>query len=245
MKRIILKIKGLISSKQKDKTFFFIKGLIGEVPKDIELYKLAFTHKSTITNKRNHLSNERLEFLGDSVLGSIMSDILYKRFEFKTEGELTRYRSNVVKRSSLNQIAVSLGFDTVLIAAPNANISKRIYGDMFEAFIGALYLDKGYRFCQHFVKEKIVDTLLSEEYLTSENNYKSQLLEWGQHYRKQISFVEERFTDNNEIFKSYVVIENERMAEGIGKTKKESHNNAARATLDMVKNKISDFKIEA
>ncbi len=240
MKCTILKRLGLISSNKKDKTFCFIKELIGTSPSNVDLYKLAFTHKSLTTSKEPHLSYERLEFLGDSVLGAIMSDILYKRFEFKTEGELTRHRSNVVKRSSLNQIAVKLGLNTMLISAPNANISNRIYGDIFEAFIGALYLDKGYRFSQHFIQEKIVDTLLSDEYLTSENNYKSQLLEWGQHNRKQITFIEERFVEGEEIFKSYVLINNKKMANGIGRTKKESHNDAARVTLDMVKAQYSN-----
>jgi len=226
---------GLITSKRKDKTYSFIRQLIGAKPNNIKLYKLAFTHKSNIGNRDTHLSNERLEYLGDAILDSIISDILYKKFPYKSEGELTQYRSNVVKRTSLNQIAISLGIDKMLIAARNANISARMYGDMLEAFIGALYLDKGYRFTFYFVQKKIIDNLLSTEDLVRERNYKSRLLEWGQHYRKKVVFTEEKDPADDRLFLSKVTVDDVLIAEGQGKTKKESHNDVARKAIKKVK----------
>lgn len=235
MRFSILHRIGLITSRKKDKTYSFIKKLTGASPNKISLYKLAFTHKSNTTNQDNHLSNERLEFLGDAILDSIISDILYKRFPYKSEGELTQYRSNVVKRTSLNKIAISLGINEMLIAAPNANISKRMYGDMLEALVGALYLDKGYRFTYHFVKKKIIDDLLSTEDLVKQRNYKSKLLEWGQQYRKKVVFTEEKDPNDDLIFLSKVTVDEREIATGKGKTKKESHNDVARKALKIVK----------
>ncbi len=235
MKMTILHRLGLISSQQKDKAYSFIKKLIGACPGNLNLYKLAFTHKSNTSSKEAYMSNERLEFLGDAILDAVISDILYKRFPYKPEGELTRYRSNVVKRASLNKIALSLHFDQMLIVAPNANISNRMYGDMLEAFVGALYLDKGYRFTFRFVQDKIIDNLLSNEDFTKEHNYKSRLLEWGQQYRKEIVFTEEKKDDKSDFFKSKVSVDGQHIAEGKGRTKKESHNDAAKKAIKEVK----------
>lgn len=235
MRFTILHRIGLIASKKEDKTYSFIKSLTGVSPNQLSLYKLAFTHKSSTSNQEMHLSNERLEFLGDAVLDAIISDILYKRFPYKAEGELTEYRSNVVKRTSLNKIAMSLGINEMLIASPNANISKRMYGDMLEALIGALYLDKGYRFTFKFVKRKIIDDLLSTEDLVKERNYKSKLLEWGQQYRKNVIFSEEKDPNNDQYFLSTVAVDDRVVAAGKGKTKKESHNDVARKALKIVK----------
>lgn len=235
MKLTILQRLGLISSQQKDKAFLFVKKLIGTCPRNGHLYKLAFTHKSITSNKDTHLNNERLEYLGDAVLDAIISDILYKRFPYKTEGELTRYRSNVVKRTSLNKIALSLGFEDMLIVARNANISNRMYGDMLEAFVGALYLDKGYRFTYRFVRRKIIDGLLSTEDMVKERNYKSRLLEWGQQYKKSIVFEESKDEEGSDFFISKVMVAETEIAQGKGRTKKESHNDVARKALKIVK----------
>lgn len=232
MRFTLLNRIGLIASEKKDKTYFFIRKLIGANPKNLNLYKLAFTHKSH--NKNHLLNNERLEFLGDAILDSIISDILYKRFPYKSEGELTQYRSNVVKRASLNSIAISLGINEMLLTAPSANISERMYGDMLEAFIGALYLDKGYRFTFRFVKHKIIEDLLSTEDLVQQHNYKSMLLEWGQHYKKKVVFTEKKDPANDHIFLSKVTIDEKDIAKGKGKTKKESHNDVAYKALKKI-----------
>lgn len=220
-----------MSPDKEDKAYSFVKNLIGVKPGDVSIYRLAFTHKSIVDNGQSHLSYERLEFLGDAILDAIISDIHYKRFPEKTEGELTLYRSNVVKRTSLNKIAVSLGLPCMLVHAPNANVSTRMYGDILEAFIGALYLDKGYRFTFLFVKRKIVEDLLSTEDMVKVHNYKSKLLEWGQQNREKVVFSEEKDPADDQVFLSQVTVNDRVVAKGRGKTKKESHNDVARLAL--------------
>ncbi len=242
----LIKRLGLILSNQKDKTFLFVKRTANISPDNLSLYRLAFTHKSYTASRETFQCNERLEFLGDAILDSIVSDVLYKRFPHKTEGELTQYRSNIVKRKSLNKIALSLNFEQMLIADPNANISDRIYGDMLEAFVGALYLDKGYRAAFYFVKKRITNKLISSEDFGKNCNFKSQLLEWGQHSRKKIIFTEEKENDEKPIFYSKVSIDGQEVAQGEGKTKKDSHNNAALKAIKMLEEKgehILDFKL--
>lgn len=234
MKLSLLKRLGLTSPSKENKTYSFIKNLIDAKPKNLALYELSFTHKSNTTGADNHMSNERLEFLGDAVLDTIISDILYKKFPYKSEGELTQYRSNIVKRTSLNKIALSLRLNEMLISAPNANISTRMYGDLLEAFIGAIYLDKGYDVTFRFIQEKIIDNLLSTEDMTKRGNYKSRLLEWGQQNKSSVVFTEEKDPENERIFISKVTIDQEVIAEGKGKTKKESHNDVAHKALDLI-----------
>lgn len=231
----LLKQIGLIASTKEDKAFFFIKKLIGCNPNRIDLYTLAFTHKSITANKDSLLSNERLEFLGDAVLDTIISDILYKRFPFKSEGELTQYRSNVVKRTSLNKIAISLGISELIIVAPNANVSNRMFGDLLEAFVGAIYLDKGYKTAFKFVQNKIINELLSTEDMVKVRNYKSKLLEWGQQNKHPIQFTEEKDPENDKYFISQVLINGQNKASGRAETKKESHNQAAKKALEDIK----------
>ncbi len=231
----ILNRIGLIFSFGKDEVYSFVRNLIGKKPGNISLYKMAFTHRSTTSNRNVHLSNERLEYLGDAILDAIISDILYKRFPYKNEGELTHYRSNVVKRTSLNKIAINLGISEMIIAARNTNISSRLYGDMLEAFIGALYIDKGYRFTFHFVQDKIIDNLLSTEDLVIEHNYKSKFLEWGQCNKKRIVFTEKKDVKDERFFISKVQVDDRVIAEGRGKTKKESHNDAAHKGMEIMK----------
>ena len=228
---------GLVFSKQKDETFLFVKRMIAEQPSNLALYRLAFTHKSYQSVGEDQVSNERLEFLGDAILDAIVSDILYKRFPYKTEGELTQYRSNVVKRASLNKIALNLGFEAMLIVAPNANISDRMYGDMLEAFIGAVYLDRGYRTTLRFVQDKIINSLLANDDFAKDRNYKSQLLEWGQQYKKTIVFSEMKSENEHNLFLSSVSIDGQTVAHGQGRTKKESHNDVAKKALQMMSGK--------
>lgn len=237
MRLFPIKRLGLVLSRKKDETFLFVKEMIATKPQNMGLYRLAFTHKSYQSVVDEQVSNERLEFLGDAILDAIVSDVLYKRYPYKTEGELTQYRSNVVKRASLNKIALHLGFDRMLIAAPNANISDRMFGDMLEAFIGAVYLDKGYRVTLRFVQNKIINSFSVTNDLAKDRNYKSKLLEWGQQYKKEIVFSETKEESEQSMFLSSVSIDGVEIAQGKGKTKKESHNDVARLALKRMSGK--------
>lgn len=179
-----------------------LKNLLGFVPGNVHLYKMAFRHKSVaVTIKEGAKnSNERLEFLGDAVLGSVVAELLFKKYPYKDEGFLTEMRSKIVSRANLNQLSRKLGFneliqfDARMISFPNKQGS--LLGDAFEALIGAVYLDRGYVFTKSFLLNRIikphVDIHLLEQ---TETNFKSRLIEWCQHTGKEIVF---RQTDNPE-----------------------------------------------
>ncbi len=179
-----------------------LKNLLGFVPGNVHLYKMAFRHKSVaVTIKEGAKnSNERLEFLGDAVLGSVVAELLFKKYPYKDEGFLTEMRSKIVSRANLNQLSRKLGFneliqfDARMISFPNQQGS--LLGDAFEALIGAVYLDRGYVFTKSFLLNRIikphVDIHLLEQ---TETNFKSRLIEWCQHTGKEIVF---RQTDNPE-----------------------------------------------
>lgn len=179
-----------------------LKNLLGFIPGNVHLYKMAFRHKSVaITIKEGAKnSNERLEFLGDAVLGSVVAELLFKKYPYKDEGFLTEMRSKIVSRANLNQLSRKLGFnemiqfDARMISFPNKQGS--LLGDAFEALIGAVYLDKGYVFTKSFLLNRIikphVDIQLLEQ---TETNFKSRLIEWCQHTGKEILFQQ---TDNPE-----------------------------------------------
>lgn len=179
-----------------------LKNLLGFVPGNVHLYKMAFRHKSVaVTIKEGAKnSNERLEFLGDAVLGSVVAELLFKKYPYKDEGFLTEMRSKIVSRANLNQLSRKLGFneliqfDARMISFPNKQGS--LLGDAFEALIGAVYMDKGYTFTKNFLLNRIikphVDIQLLEQ---TETNFKSRLIEWCQHTGKEIVFQQ---TDNPE-----------------------------------------------
>ncbi|WP_448137195.1 ribonuclease III [Sphingobacterium siyangense] len=179
-----------------------LKNLLGFVPGNVHLYKMAFRHKSVaVTIKEGAKnSNERLEFLGDAVLGSVVAELLFKKYPYKDEGFLTEMRSKIVSRANLNQLSRKLGFneliqfDARMISFPNKQGS--LLGDAFEALVGAVYLDRGYVFTKSFLLNRIikphVDIHLLEQ---TETNFKSRLIEWCQHTCKEIVF---RQTDNPE-----------------------------------------------
>lgn len=172
-----------------------MRNLLGFVPGNIKLYRMAFRHRSVAIILKNGTknSNERLEFLGDAVLGAVIADELFKRYPYKTEGFLTEMRSKIVSRVNLNQLAKKLGLDE-LIEYDNRIVNfptkqSSLLGDAFEALIGAIYLDKGYEFTHNFLLMRIIKPHI--DILTLENtetNFKSKLIEWCQRHGKDILF---------------------------------------------------------
>ncbi len=186
-----------------------VSNLFGYPPDNIALYKLAFRHKSmasAINNGFKH-SNERLEYLGDAVLGSIVADFLFKKFPFKGEGFLTEMRSRIVSRSHLNQLSGKLGLDKLVEASKENNVSgSSILGDAFEAFIGAMYLDKGYRFTQKVIISQILQNHVDiDELMATEINFKSKMIEWAQKERRTLEFILTEDVDNGRKGKIYLV----------------------------------------
>ena len=153
---------------------------------------MAFRHKSVAKELSNgiKISNERLEYLGDAVLGAVVADLLFKKFPFKDEGFLTEMRSKIVSRSQLNNLSHKLGLDKLIHSSNDSkNICKSMNGDAFEAFIGALYLDRGYLFARKIIINRIINVHLDlDELETQIVNYKSKLVEWGQKEKKSVDF---------------------------------------------------------
>ena len=219
----------------KDKIFYrAIDDMFGFIPNNIELYKLALIHKSASVTLDNgqHINNERLEFLGDAVIESVSSDYLFIEFPDKNEGFLTQMRSKMVSRQSLNAVAKRIGLDDhVITNSTNSSAQKHIYGDAFEAMMGAIYLDQGYDFVNRLLINKIfaqylkVDTLLE-----SETDFKSRLIEWCQKNHHTIHFStshDKTYSTSHPFFYSTVMIDNIEVGHGAGESKKEAEQRAA------------------
>jgi len=212
-----------------------VRHLIGANPSNLQLYRLAFLHASASkesVSKTYKESNERLEYLGDSVLGMITAAYLFKKYPFKDEGFLTEIRSRMVSRESLNVLGRKLGLDEVIeYENQKRSILSRssMYGDALEAFIGAIYLDKGFAFTQHFIITKILTQYFDLETVVQNNpNFKSILIEWAQKEGKKTQFsMEEEGLHHNKEFTAFVLIEGEKIAEGKGYSKKKAEQTAA------------------
>lgn len=208
--------------------------MFGFVPHNIELYKLALIHKSAslVLEDGQTINNERLEFLGDAVIEAVTSDYLFIEFPDQDEGFLTQLRSKIVSRQSLNALAVNLGLDKQVISNNGASIAqKHIYGDAFEAMMGAVYLDQGYDFVNRLLINRIYFNCLNLEELTeSETDFKSRLIEWCQKNRHQIIFRTghaEEYVSNHPVFLSTVLVDGIEVGHGSGDSKKEAEQKAA------------------
>lgn len=209
-----------------------LKNIFGFYPDNIHLYKLAFKHRSVaeLVNGTK-VNNERLEYLGDAVLGSIIADFLFKRFPLKDEGFLTEMRSKIVCRTRLNKLAIKLGLDRLIQSNPETKVmSRSIKGDAFEAFIGALYLDKGYTFTMKVIVDRILNIHFDiDELENEESNFKSKLIEWTQKEKKSISFnvIDEVGEGFNKQYIVEVLINESSIAKGVDFSIKKAEKNAA------------------
>jgi ribonuclease-3 len=191
---VALKLKPLRFYLSGEKHFFeAIRNIFGFYPGNISLYKLAFTHKSQAEELHNgiRISNERLEFLGDTVLSTVVADYLFRMFPFKDEGFLTETRSKIVSRTQLNKLSLKLGVDQLIIHTQDKNnVYKSIKGDAFEALIGAIYLDKGYDFTRKILINRVIKNNFDlNELINTDLNFKSRLIEWAQKEKMPMEFV--------------------------------------------------------
>ena len=235
----------LLFRKDKESYFCFYK-ILGFYPRNIQLYQQALLHKSTSirSEKGRPLNNERLEFLGDAILDAIVGDIVYKHFEGRREGFLTNTRSKIVQRETLNKLAVEIGLDKLVkYSTRSSSHYSYMYGNAFEAFIGAIYLDQGYERCKRFMEEKIFKNYIDLDKMSrKEVNFKSKLIEWSQKSKVEVSFeLIEQFLDEdyNPMFHTEIRIEGISAGKGTGYSKKESQQNAAQAALKKIKNDAS------
>jgi len=227
----------------KKNAYFSLRKILGFFPNNILYYEEALLHKSSSRENRTqgrYKNNERLEFLGDAVLNAVIADIVFKKFKNRNEGFLTNTRSKIVKRETMDQISCKLGLNKLIISSSNLHEQKNhVSGNALEAFIGAIYLDQGYRKTYQFVKDKIIKKFINIDALAQkEVNFKSKLLEWSQKWRVEMKFnLVENFkdSDHNPVFQSQVFLNDVLAGIGTGYSKKESHQQAAHMALKRIR----------
>lgn len=204
---------------------------------------MAFRHRSVAIQTKNGFksSNERLEFLGDAILGSVVAEVLFKKYPYKEEGFLTEMRSKIVSRINLNQLSRKLGLNELIEFDSRMSIPSKqgsMLGDAFEALIGAVFLDKGYNFTRDFLITQIIKPHVDIHQLElTETNFKSKLIEWCQRHGKDISFevVANTVGENVKLFSIQVVIDGEIFGLGIDYNKKNAEKLAAEKTCEALK----------
>jgi len=215
--------------------------MLGFYPNDPQIFKQAFTHRSSsVETKEGRENNERLEFLGDAVLNAIIADLTYRKFPDRKEGFLTNTRSKIVQRESLNRIAFSIGLDKMIVStAKISSHNNYMYGNAFEALIGAVYLDQGYKKCCRFVQTQIIEKYVPlESVAQKEVNFKSNLIEWSQKNKLEVVFdLIETFMDKdgNPVFQTSVSLTGMSLGIGIGYTKKESQQAASKVAIQKIR----------
>jgi ribonuclease III len=224
---------------KRDRDFYNqLSKIFGFSPKNLDLYKLAVVHKSAsiILSRGKRVNNERLEFLGDAVLDAIVADYLFSNFPNQKEGFLTKMRSKIVSRTSLNQLALDMGIDKLIVSQPNSqNIQKNIYGNALEAIIGSMFLDLGFQFTSNCIVKSILEKYIDLDNLqTTENDYKSRIFEWAQKNRLILQFQSQECPPNNTYnphFIATIILNDQLLGEGHGSSKKEAEQNAAMEAL--------------
>lgn len=245
----IIKYFSLRYSSQKD-FYMSLKDILGFYPKRAKYYELALTHKSASILEADGtvVNNERLEYLGDAILDAIVGDYLYHKFPKEDEGFLTQMRSKIVNGDNLSELAQKIGIESYIKSQiSNPKGRSKIYEDAFEAFIGAIYLDRGFMKTKEFVISRILKSLVDVSVLRDiDTNYKSQLIEWGQKYKKEVSFDTNQDTENSKLFISKVIIDKQTYGTGTGMSKKVAEQNAAKVTLDkvLVESQEDEFNID-
>lgn len=211
-----------------------IRKILGISPGNIGVYEMALIHRSASIKlpDGSRANNERLEFLGDAILNSILSDFLFRNYQNASEGFMTKMRSKIVNRELINQLAVSIGLDKILVSnIPASSTTKKLYGNALEAFIGALFIDKGYVKTRKIFIENILKKHVDfQKLLTTNNDFKSLVFEWTQKRKLNLSFVNNEdydFKSKKSVFTSTLLIEKTEYGKGLGTSKKEAEQEAS------------------
>jgi len=211
-----------------------LRKILGFCPGNLRIYEIAFIHRSasyTLPDGKR-INNERLEYLGDAVLDAILSDYLFEKFPDASEGFMTKIRSRIVNREVLNHLAVSMGFDNILVSNVSSTHSTRnLYGDALEALIGAVFLDKGFRKTKKLFIKKVFNKYLDlDNIVRTDTDYKSLVFEWVQKHKTNLTFTyneEYDFTLKKSVFSTTLIIDREEFGTGQGASKKEAEQEAS------------------
>ncbi|WP_344978718.1 ribonuclease III [Compostibacter hankyongensis] len=214
-----------------------LKNLLGFSPGNLALYEVALSHRSS--REKTHENNERLEYLGDAVLGAIIGDFLFKKYPYKPEGYLTEMRSKIVNRQQLNDIAIKMGLRRMTIYNKNNNSLKisSIFGNTLEALVGAVYLDKGYRRTKRFVFKRLVLPYIDMETLENiEINHKNKLYGWANKNGYQLEFevLQERMERGRRLFTVAAVLNGEVVCSAKAYNKKDASQIAAQQAITLL-----------
>lgn len=217
-----------------------VSKISGYVPYEIFLYHLALTHSSSIRRSKQKVEvargcNERLEFLGDSILDAVIAEYLFKIYPLKDEGFLTEMRSKIVNRKSLNNICHKLGVDRLVTHNQSGSINESMYGDALEAFIGAVFLDLGYHKTKRFIYQQILDPHIHLTFVENQIiSHKNKLIEYTQRTKMgMLSFevVGEKGDGRNKVFRIQAKVGEKILGVGEGKNKKSAEQSASEDAL--------------
>lgn len=214
-----------------------VRNTVGFTPKNLGIFKLAFYHKSNNNEKDSIQNNERLEFLGDAILSTIIAEYLFKKYPSSDEGFLTKMRSKIVKRTTLNHIADEMGLDMLLMEYNNTRLSRSMLGNALEALVGAIYLERGYTQTRDFVINSILRRYLDIHRLeTYDDNYKSQLLEWCQKNGREVDYkiLQKYKLDKRDRFRVAVFVDGTQVAIGEDFNKKNAEQIASEQAIQQL-----------
>jgi ribonuclease-3 len=224
-----------------------LRKIIGFRTTNLRIYEVAFIHRSASFSLPDgkRINNERLEFLGDAVLNAILSDYLFEKFPDANEGFMTKIRSRIVNREILNQLAISIGIDKILVSNISSNSSTRnLYGDALEALIGALFVDKGFKKTKSLFIRRVFNKYLDlEKIVQTDTDYKSLVFEWIQKHKTNLTFEyteEYDFKLKKSVFSATLIINKEEFGTGQGASKKEAEQEAAGKAWAKLKEISSD-----
>lgn len=236
-----LGLNNLFFSKKDKRLAASINLMTGSRPFNLSLYKLALTPSGLgeETPQGFRISNERLEFLGDAILGAVIAEYLFQKFPYRDEGFLTETRSKLVNRETLNETGIKIGLRNALdleMGDRNFTGNKSLYGDMLEAFLGAIYLDKGYHFTKKFILKRILLHFDLEGMIATTTNYKSKIIEWSQKENKVVEFVVISVSGNQRFkeFKVGLQVAGTEIAQGKGSTKKKAEQEASKNACEIL-----------
>ncbi len=212
-----------------------LNNVLGFTPGDVTLYKTALSHRSVREGADEN--NERLEFLGDAVLSSIIAHYLFRKYPYKGEGFLTEMRSKMVNRQKLNEIALKMGLKKITFYNKFDNALKisQIFGNTLEALIGAVFLDKGYKSTQRWVEEYIIyPHLFTDDLEGIEINIKNKLYGWANKNGKALEFetLDEKFENGRRLFTIGATVDGELVSQAKGYNKKDASQIAAQMAVD-------------